>query len=446
MANNSYALVLTGDVLPGFTPEAVWPQLAAHFRMEPQKLTEFLARTPRIVKQGNDLGKLQSLQEGIMRTGAKAEICTPDIRPQLYALVDGAPRGPVPHALVEQRVKQGLWDASVSVAEVGASEWKPFRDPSAMAAEPQQPEPAPDSFANRWTPPAAPLVAEGNTLAGTGGWDDLPAGGAIHAGFWRRCAALMLDSLVIVIPTMMVNIVPFIGFILGIVGQWLYCALMESSSWQATLGKHAMGIKVVDKHGQRIGFGHATGRHFGKILSSLIFSVGYMMAGWTERKQGLHDLMAGTFVVFDAVQPSQPLPEQRPPMPWYGWVLNVAPPLFFLIAVTGILAAIALPAYQDYMVRTKMIGVIASAEPVKAEVASQGCQAKSHASSNPWVGKVEVGSDDSSSCTIVLTLGEAKDIPAPLRGGAIELTRDKGGDWACSSSLPNKYLPATCRE
>ena len=441
---DSYALVLTGEVLPSFTPEAVWPQLAAHFRMEPQKLTELLARAPRIVKQGDDLGKLQSLQEGIAQTGAKAEICTPDIRPQLYVLVDGTPRGPVPHALVEQRVKQGLWAASVSVAEAGASEWKPFRDPGAMAAEPPAPEPAPANQA-RWAPPAAPLVVDPSTLRGTGGWDNLPEGEAIHAGFWRRCAARMLDGLILWIPSAIVNIVPIIGPILWLaVGQWLYFALMESSSWQATLGKRAMGIKVMDEHGGRISFGRATGRYFGAALSYPFFAVGYMMAGWTKRKQGLHDLMASTFVVFNAVEPSQPLPTERPPMPWYGWVLNIAPPILS-VAALGILAAIALPAYQDYTIRTKVNEAITLAAPVKTEVseqiAGQGtCKAGRRDSPSSLIERIEVKSD---SCTITLTLG---DVPKPARGAEINLTRDEDGDWSCSSSLPRKYLPDTCRE
>jgi len=344
----SYALVLTGEVLPGFTPDAVWPQLAAYFRMEPQKLTQLLARAPRVVKQGDDLGKLQSLQEGIAQTGAKAEICLPDSRPQLYALIDGTPRGPVPYALVEQRVKQGLWAASVSVVEAGATDWKPFGPPPAAPAALQPLDDAtPAAPANRWAPPQAPLRVEGNTLAGTGGWTDLPAGAAIHAGFWRRVAARILDALILWIPSMVLGFLPFIG---PIIAAWLYFSLMECSSWQATLGKRAMGIKVTDEHGGRISFGRATGRYFAGFLSYIILLVGYMMAGWTGRKQALHDMIASTFVVFNAVEPSQPLPAERPPMPWYGWVLNLLLPL---VAVIGIVAAVSLPAYQDYVKRAQ---------------------------------------------------------------------------------------------
>ena len=72
---------------------------------------------------------------------------------------------------------------------------------------------------------------------------------------------------------------------------------MESSSLQATLGKMIFGMKVMDLNGNRISFARATGRHFAKYISSAILFVGYIMAGFTERKQALHDMLAGTLVI-----------------------------------------------------------------------------------------------------------------------------------------------------
>ncbi len=76
-----------------------------------------------------------------------------------------------------------------------------------------------------------------------------------------------------------------------------YFALLESSRWQATLGKRICGMRVTDLHGRRIGLGRALGRYAGKYVSWLIFCIGFLMAGWTRRKQALHDLMAGTLVM-----------------------------------------------------------------------------------------------------------------------------------------------------
>ena len=86
-------------------------------------------------------------------------------------------------------------------------------------------------------------------------------------------------------------------FFIRTVLNWLYYALLESSAWQATLGKKALGLEVTDMQGARISFGRATGRFFAKIISSIILCIGFIMIGFTEKKQGLHDMIAGTLVI-----------------------------------------------------------------------------------------------------------------------------------------------------
>jgi uncharacterized RDD family membrane protein YckC len=78
---------------------------------------------------------------------------------------------------------------------------------------------------------------------------------------------------------------------------WLYYALMETSTYQATIGKRALGLKVTGMNGEPVSFGKATVRYFGKILSHLILGIGYMMAAFTAKKQALHDLLAGCLVI-----------------------------------------------------------------------------------------------------------------------------------------------------
>lgn len=155
--------------------------------------------------------------------------------------------------------------------------------------------------------------------------------GARYAPFWRRFAAYLVDSCVfgvaLGVPAYVVLIFVFVGhiaemkahpdpnqvagFITALVGiylvvlavamiaAWLYYALMESSSKQGTLGKMAVGIVVTDLDGNRITFGRASGRFFGRILSALILDIGFIMAAFTEKKQALHDMMAGTIVLLD---------------------------------------------------------------------------------------------------------------------------------------------------
>ena len=131
-----------------------------------------------------------------------------------------------------------------------------------------------------------------------------------YAGFWKRFAALIIDSIIITIVTYIVYLmIPamlsgerpesevFLEWIAGMIVNWLYWAVMESSSGKATLGKMALGIIVTDYEGKRISFIRATGRYFAKIISALILLIGFIMAGFTEKKQALHDMIAGTLVV-----------------------------------------------------------------------------------------------------------------------------------------------------
>jgi len=89
-----------------------------------------------------------------------------------------------------------------------------------------------------------------------------------------------------------------LAVLLGVLASWLYEALMTSSSKQATVGKMVFGLVVTDMLGRRISFAHATGRFFAKFLSGpLTLMIGFIMAGFTERKQALHDFIASTYVL-----------------------------------------------------------------------------------------------------------------------------------------------------
>jgi uncharacterized RDD family membrane protein YckC len=103
---------------------------------------------------------------------------------------------------------------------------------------------------------------------------------------------------------------------LSILATWLYHSLLESSSWQATVGKKAVGLRVTDMFGNRIGFGRATGRYFASILSGMICLIGFIMVAFSEKKQGLHDMLAGTLVLKGPSPPDYPLP---PPPPDFGY-------------------------------------------------------------------------------------------------------------------------------
>jgi len=120
----------------------------------------------------------------------------------------------------------------------------------------------------------------------------------VYAGFWERFAAGIIDGLILAIPNLLFQYtLGPAGTFLSLVMIWLYAAIQESGSAQSTIGKKIVGIRVQGENGERLSFGQATGRHFGKWISTLILFVGFLMMLWDENKQTLHDKMAGAFIV-----------------------------------------------------------------------------------------------------------------------------------------------------
>lgn len=78
---------------------------------------------------------------------------------------------------------------------------------------------------------------------------------------------------------------------------WLYSILMEASVVQATLGKKALAIKVVDRAGQRLTLFRSLARNSLKVISAFTLMIGFMMAGWTRHKQALHDIMSDCYLI-----------------------------------------------------------------------------------------------------------------------------------------------------
>ncbi len=137
-------------------------------------------------------------------------------------------------------------------------------------------------------------------VSAAGGGGGAMAGARVeYAGFWRRLAAILIDIVVLIIPVVLLRKIggSGAGSLLVFVLEWLYFSYQESSTAQATIGKRVLGIKVTDLEGNRISFGRATGRYFAKIISALIILIGFIMAAFTSKKQGLHDMIAGTLVV-----------------------------------------------------------------------------------------------------------------------------------------------------
>jgi len=136
-----------------------------------------------------------------------------------------------------------------------------------------------------------------------------------HVGFWMRALAYFIDYMILSIAQLIIMGIFFVGallfseydtiitagfvmfFITIFAITWLYESLMTASVHQGTLGKIALGMIVVDDRGKRLTFGRSTGRFFAKIISAMILYIGFFMIGWTQKKQGLHDMIAKTYVI-----------------------------------------------------------------------------------------------------------------------------------------------------
>lgn len=152
-----------------------------------------------------------------------------------------------------------------------------------------------------------------------------------YAGFWLRLVALIIDGIIIGVAQSFIFIpilaalglgfassadtmdftdpdqaAGFIASITALIGgywilslsiQVLYSTFMESSKLQATVGKLALGLKVTDLQGNKLDFVKALIRNLSKIISNFTLLIGYIMAGFTEKKQALHDMIASTLVV-----------------------------------------------------------------------------------------------------------------------------------------------------
>jgi len=292
-----------------------------------------------------------------------------------YADAQRERHGPVEADVLRDKFRRNELDLGSLVWREGMSQWQPL---SAMAEELQLLVPAAagagidlradyqaieDGTAVAKASAAAPSPYAAPTSATTG--EAVVNGGEIvYAGFWKRVAAYFIDSLIVGIVGGVVAMV--IGMVLGIgmagVGggsdamgagfiaiQLLtnlvsiglaaaYYAGFHASSGKATLGKMAVGIKVVRSNGERITIARGIGRYFAAMLSGLILCIGYLMAAFTERKQSLHDMICDTLVVDKWAFTDHPEWQQR----GLGTVTIVILSLFGVMVLVGLVALLAI--------------------------------------------------------------------------------------------------------
>jgi uncharacterized RDD family membrane protein YckC len=259
-----------------------------------------------------------------------------------------------------------------------------------------------------------------------------------YAGFWKRFVAAAIDFVVLMAVSVLLGWITValngavtgsvterpgdgIGYVTSILVWWIYYASFESSAWQATLGKRALGIKVVDLQGGRVSFARATGRHFSKFVSGLILMIGYLMAGFTGRKQALHDLMAGCLVVNRDVTAAPAAPARRRP----GWQTALIV-LGICVLPVAVVMAVFVPVYQDRLLRARVMPVIATGVQATRKVEEFYLRNKAMPRDLKEAGVTDIAGSD------------IRMVPKVRDGSRVE--------WSCGSDIHDKYLPAACRK
>ena len=248
---------------------------------------------------------------------------------------DGITQGPVALTELQRLHQQGVVAGETPVWTEGMADWAPYQQSAAAAVVPIPVATGgsvavPGSGPTQTCVECGKLFPEDEMLQYEGRWvcalckpiffqrlkEGLSAPGILqYASIGRRFLAMFIDGILI-------DIVVFAPIIIltGLAGltangrstiptaesagilifQYLAPALYEIimiGRFGATLGKMAMGVKVVSPDGQPISYGRSTGRYFGKMLSGIILGIGYLMAFWDPEKRALHDRICHTRVI-----------------------------------------------------------------------------------------------------------------------------------------------------
>lgn len=417
--------------------------------------------------------------------------------------------GPMAADEIRRRFDAGELQRRSLVWQNGMPQWQPLESVAGelgivLAAEAQPPMPAPTPAPAMAEPPAAPsasvitaetprapaadaamaqaYAASSRDASAIGTIDDEDI---VDAGFLRRFAAFIVDSFILGIamyaiiflmlivlgfgiggiatmfqssaggglpegPLLWVFVIGF--YVLPILMQGAYHIIFTGSAWQATPGKRVLGIKVVDQDGHRITLARSTGRWFAAALSYLTFYIGFLMAAFTDRKLALHDMVASTRVVDQWAYTANPERQQRG-LGGCGIAILVGGLLLGLVFFVGMLAAISLPAYQDYTQRSKIAQVVSEGHSMTLAVdefvlATDRCPATLEeaglvAPSSPLVQATDLGEIDAGQCSVRFTLGGAQ--AGPFDGEYLWFSHDGEGGWDCGGSMEDRLLPAGCR-
>ncbi len=201
----------------------------------------------------------------------------------------------------------------------------------------------------------------------------------MYASVWKRFWAFMIDLAVFILLFVVLAqlLDDFTVSVILLVIIWLYYAFMESSPWQASLGKRLMGLKVVDKRGRRLTFAKASKRLLSRLVTNLTFYIGFFTAAFDKHKETLHDKMSHSVVIAKNAE-FNPNDYEEEPAQHDLTLLTVASVLAALVFVLLLLRWVVLPQYQKFGDRlnaahiTENLNLAAQNRPARLEAARGG--------------------------------------------------------------------------
>ncbi|MEF2072845.1 RDD family protein [Consotaella aegiceratis] len=258
--------------------------------------------------------------------------------------VDGQSYGPYGRHDVEMLLNEGRIGYDTLVYDQAGESWRPmveidglkdlYRGPPIEAARPSSPAVEPTDerkasvderlFGREARPPRDDAFRPARSVERTTAQHRPVSAGLPQnhrfAGFWIRFAAYCIDTLILIaIAALMGGVLgsmlavqstsetidgdieqlaPILNLV-GIAINVAYYVLLHGGPWQATVGKRALGLRVIKRDGGRLGYGLAFARWLAMLVSSFTLLIGFFMAGWTEQKRALHDMICSTRVIYD---------------------------------------------------------------------------------------------------------------------------------------------------
>ncbi len=185
---------------------------------------------------------------------------------------------------------------------------------------------------------------------------------------------------------------------------------------------------------------------------SLVWREG--LAQWTPLGQCRDELELPAAPPAAAVPPPLPAAAPAPAKRSNGCLIAAVVIAVASLLVLAILAAIAIPAYQDYVTRSKVLAAVIQARAIQVQVdefiantdrCPRDAAELQLMPSLPAVAALSLGEANTGMCFIELELSAAAGSPA-LAGERIRLSRDSDGGWYCTSEMARRQtLPADCR-